>query len=263
MKSAFVNRGLCLCPHLPLLPPPTCLQFENTINKAMQDLGTVMSGLNLLHTLEVKHQLQLLLSEAHVSQVRLDQQLHLAHEQDLQQLRGQLEQLLGGQAELSQQLAAATEQQRQEWVTVAGNLQQLVVEMGVIRNEVKELADAVRAWMDGCGNGQASSSSSSGLVRSRLMLGREQVQWDANAPVAQGGFANVYYGTFDGHPVAVKLLRLSAFDAEEQREQVRRVWASYMLKAQGICGCQVDYVHTYSYELRGCCCLACLALEVC
>jgi hypothetical protein len=197
----------------------------------MQELGTALSGLNLLHTLDVKQQLQQLLSEARASQVRLDQQLQLDHEKDLEQLQGQLAQLLGGQAKLSEQLDAATLEQRQEWASVEGHLCQVVKEVGVVRDEVRELAVALRAWMDGRGNEQASSSSS-GLVRSRLMLGRERVQWDANAPVAQGGFANVYYGTFDGHPVAVKLLRLSAFAGEEQQEQVRRS-AVGILHAEG------------------------------
>jgi hypothetical protein len=132
---------------------------------------------------------------------------------------------------------------------VEGQLGQLAGDVGVIRDDVgvvredveiirgdvEELAAAVRAWMDGRGNEQANSSSSSSsgaLVRSRLMLDRERVQWDMNIPLAQGGFANVYHGTYAGTPVAVKLLRLSAFVGEEQREQVGRI-AVGIINAEG------------------------------
>ena len=190
----------------------------------MADLDLALSGITLQQTLEMQQQLQQLVREAKDSK-GLEAKLEQANMQDLQQLQGHLEQLLGGQVELQQQLEHATEQQRQEWATVGGQLGQLAGDVGLIRDEVRELADAVRAWMDGRGNDQASSSSSGSgrgaLVRSRLMLDREHVQWDASEPLAQGGFANVYHGTYAGHPVAVKLLRLSAFVGEEQREQVR------------------------------------------
>jgi hypothetical protein len=202
------------------------LQFENTINKAVADLNAAVASLNLIKTLEVQQQLQQLVLAASASQVGLAQELEQAHQQDLKQLQGHLEQLLGGQAELQQQLAAATQEQRQEWATVAGHLGQLAGDVrlirgdvGVVMDEVRELADAVRAWAEGRTPLQASGSGQ--LVRSRLMLDREQVQWDMHVPLAQGGFANVYNGYFAGEAVAVKLLRLSAFAEEQQREQVR------------------------------------------
>lgn len=198
------------------------------MNKAVQDLNSVLAGLNLIHTLQMQQQVQLLVLEARASDVGLDQKLEQANQQDMQQLQGHLEQLLGGQQELQQQLAAATQEQRQEWASVAGHLGQLAGDVGVIKDEVccmqgvmKELAAAVRAVEEGIKQQGASTSadaraSSSGggggtLVRSQLMLDRERVQWDANDILDRGGFASVYRGTFDGHDVAIKLLDMAAF----------------------------------------------------
>jgi hypothetical protein len=207
------------------------------------DLDLTLSGVTLNQTLEVQQQLKQLAREAKDSKG-----FEQASQQDLQELQGHLAQLLGGQNELSKQLAAATAAQRQEWASVAGQLGQLAgdvgvirEDVGVIRDDVRDLADAVRAWMEGRGNEQATSSSSSSssgtLVRSRLLLDRERVQWDANTPLAQGGFANVYHGTYEGARVAVKLLRLSAFAGGGQRDQVRRMAVGF-IPAEGASGCR-------------------------
>jgi hypothetical protein len=198
------------------VPTTHCfLQFENTVNKAVQDLNSVVSALNLLHTLEIQQQLQAVLSEARVSDTSLAQQLDQAHEQDKQQLQGQLEQLLGGQAELQRQLAAATKAQREEWFAVAGSLGQLAGDVGVIKGDLGLVRDEVmelRALIEGRGQ----------KVRSHLVLDRELVQWGDGDVLDSGGFADVYAGTYNDHDVAVKLLRLKAFAVEQQREEVRR-----------------------------------------
>ena len=196
-------------------------------------------------TLQMQQQLHKVVRDAK-DMKGLVEKLEQANKQDLQQLQGHLEQLLGGQVELQQQLDAATEEQRQEWATVAGHLGQLARDVLIrdgVSDEVRELADAVRALMDGRGSEQATSNSSGELKRSRLMLDREHVQWDANEPLAQGGFANIYHGTYAGNPVAIKLLQLSAFGGEEQREQVRQTEAGVnMLRMLGTSGCHVGHV---------------------
>jgi hypothetical protein len=194
------------------------MQFENSINKAIQDLNATVATLNLIHTLAVQQQLQQLISEAKDSK-GLEEKLEQANRQDLKELQGHLEQLLGGQAELQKQLAAATQEQRQAWDKVSGDIGGLAV-------QVKELTDAVRAWMEERGGQQSSSSSSSSSssrspVSTKWWLSRERVKWDANALLDQGGFANVYVGKLDGGDVVIKLLRMAAFPSEEQREQVR------------------------------------------
>lgn len=195
-----------------------------------------MSALNLIHSLEMQQHLK----DAYACDARLIQQLEQAHQRDVQALQGHLEDLVGGQAELQRQLNAATEEQRQAWFDVADLLSRLAGDVGVIkegvgvmrldvgvirgdvgviRDDVMELAAAVRAWMEGCTQAQAGSSRQ--LVHSRLMLDRKRVQWDEGTLLDSGGFANVYAGTFSKRAVAVKLLRLSAFTDEQQREQVR------------------------------------------
>lgn len=235
-----------LCPLLllPLSFPSS--QFDSTVNKAVQDLSSVLSALNLIHTLEMQQQLQRLASEASASDATLAQELDVANQQDIQELQGHLEQLLGGQAELQQQLAAATEQQRQEWFAVTGHMVQLAGDFGVIRDEVRELANAVRAWMDERIKPQDNCSAP--LVRSSLLLDRERVQWETGE-LDSGGFASVYPGTFDGHDVAVKLLRLCAFAGPQQREQVR--WLLGDVLQRGFAdtsepGCQHSFGYTAS-----------------
>jgi hypothetical protein len=209
------------------------MQFDNTISKAMQDLSSVLSALNMIHTLEMQQHLR----EARAFDASLHQQLQQAHQRDLQALQAQLEDLIGGQDELKLQLAAATKEQREEWDAVVASLGQLSGDVGVIREgvgvvredvgvirvdvevimgDVMELKAAVHAWMEG--RMQAQASSSGQLVRSRLILDRERVQWHDGDVLDSGAFADVYAGTFNDHDVAVKLLRWSA--SEQQREQV-------------------------------------------
>ena len=82
------------------------VQFENTTNKVMLDLSSAITILGHCTTVEVRHQLQLMASEASNSQEGLVQELDRANQQDMQELQVQLEGLVGGQAGLMLQLVS-------------------------------------------------------------------------------------------------------------------------------------------------------------
>jgi hypothetical protein len=113
----------------------------------MEDLNGLVLLLNLIYTVEMQQQLRRVLSEGHVSNTSLAQRLDQAHQQDMQQLQlqGQLEQLFGGQAEMNRQMAAATQEQRQQWAAVAGHLGQLAGDVGVIKEDLGVIKDDLRA----------------------------------------------------------------------------------------------------------------------
>lgn len=180
-----------------------------------------MASLNLIRTLEVQQQLQQMASDAKARQEGLDQQLEQANKKDMEALRDHLDVLVGGQEQLREQLAVATQEQLQAWDQVNSSLGQLEGHVGGLRGEVRELADIVRAIEEHIKQqptkpvSSSTASSNGQLVRSRYILGRERVQWDSR-PLAHGGTATVYSGTWDGTAVAVKLLHLSGFRGDEQ-----------------------------------------------
>lgn len=187
--------------------------MESSINVAMQDLNSIMSGLTLIHTCEMQQQLQRQVEQARVSDARRAQELEQANQQDWQQLREHLSLLLGGQAELEKQLAAASQEQQQAWGTVKTFLLE-------IRSEVSQLTATVHSYEEQKHAGSSAGGQSAAvLVRGSLMLDSKRVQW--GQLLKTGGFARVYKGTFDGASAAIKVLDLAAF-AGGLREKVRR-----------------------------------------
>lgn len=167
----------------------------------------------------------------------------------LQELQGNLAQLLGGQQELSAQLAAATQEQRAEWAKAVGLLSRLAADVAdikegiagvdrkvdgvdqklqVINVAVHELAAYVKELRLGPGRSSPSGSSSGkgcSMLRSRLVLDKLRVELVAGEqPLDSGSFASVYLGTYDGAPVAIKQLDMLAFVGKAE-EEVRLVLA--------------------------------------
>lgn len=72
---------------------------------------------------------------------------------------------------------------------------------------VKEAVGQLAAFIDAVGQHKKPHFG----VRSRLRLDADRAKLDRRTALGQGGFAAVYAGTYDGHPVAVKLLDMAEY----------------------------------------------------
>ena len=112
------------------------------------DLTSLVSSLNLAQTMAARQDLQQYAAQVAARGMPLEE----AHQQDVLDLKGHLEVLVGGQEALSEQLSAASQELKAEWAAAANLLDQMALDVVDIKQRMEGVQQDVQqllAYMRG------------------------------------------------------------------------------------------------------------------
>jgi len=214
------------------------LQVQNRCNEAIWDLNAGMTRLNVNMTAATHQALMKHVLQAQTNQSLQHRVLQQAQQQDLQAMRGSLEQLFGSVHSLKEELrselhAATAGTDRLAWREAKGLLHDLTADVHAIPSGMYDTEDQlsgihgdvtqVLVYLMQLRNSSSSSSSSSSvsddvrrrLRTPRLLLDSSDVTVRTHSmELGRSGFARVLAGTWDGHDVAVKELYIGEDDRQ-------------------------------------------------